>query len=320
MRQPSAWTTWRRAASATAIALAVVSVASQRTEASDGPVLRVGVAHSSDRPPYTAAARGFVEELRRRGHSVTVVGLTRASTTSVAGLDLVLALGSRSARAFAEVPLSVPVVFALAGDPATDGLMRPRFRPAVRATGVSAVVTPASTVALVRAVAPGVERVGLLSAAAADVPGSNVRRLEAELVREGFVPVLILAATAEEVAPALVRAASRIDAIVAVQDPVLWSSASVKASVVFSLRERKPLFGFSTAFTRAGAVASLEVDYEAAGAQTVEHAIPLMHGVPLDQLLVTDARRATTSINLVVARRLGLEPSRTVLTTATVFR
>jgi ABC-type uncharacterized transport system substrate-binding protein len=133
------------------------------------------------------------------------------------------------------------------------------------------------------------------------------RKLELETV-------LIAAETPAGVGPALDRVRERVDVLIAIADPSIWAAGSVKAAAMFGLRNRLPLIGFSAAYTRAGAVASISAeDFADQGAQAADRAIALLEGGALDLMRVQSPRRTAISVNLVVARRIGIEPPRALI-------
>jgi ABC-type uncharacterized transport system substrate-binding protein len=130
---------------------------------------------------------------------------------------------------------------------------------------------------------------------------------------------LIDARRPEEVGAALSQQREAFDAILALPDPSVWNAQSLKAAVIFSLAQRRPLFGFSQAFTRAGALASLSAEgYEQMGAQAARLALARAAGGPPR---VEAPATLNLSLNVVVAQRLGLTLPRSLTEAATeVFR
>jgi putative ABC transport system substrate-binding protein len=299
-------------------ACAAVAAASAPTRAEGGGSI-VALVVPEENPSFAAAAKGFEEELDRRGLATRRVKYRPADIAAAvtSGASLVFAVGTEcavAASAASSEGHGPPVVFAVVGDPIGAGLAHEDGRPRGCSTGVAGLPPAADVAALVGDLAPDARRVGVIANPART--GALVAALERSVAARGLTTTTIAAATAADVGPALeaARASRRPDVLIAVADPSIWAPASVKATAMFALRNRVPLIGFSSAFTRAGAVASLAVeDYGGAGALAAARAAEILAGRPAEEIPVVWPSRARLSLNLVVARRVGVEPPRALV-------
>lgn len=286
--------------------LGLLALGAGATNAAAAAPIRMLVVSSEDAVSYRQAHQGFVEELRARGRIVETRRVLARDFVDEAQSDLVLGLGGAASSRL--TALKVPAVFAVVGDPIDSGLCDEASRPRGAITGVGALVAPELQLELVRELLPGDRRIGLI------YNPSRASQLYARYAVEaralGLIPVPVAARSAHEVPQVLSAARDHVDVLIALPEPSIWNAASLKTSVMFSLRERKPLIGFSKLFTRGGAIASLAAeDYRAMGAQAARLALRLLQGEDVSSIRVEPAGTISLSLNLVVAGRLGIRVS-----------
>jgi putative tryptophan/tyrosine transport system substrate-binding protein len=114
------------------------------------------------------------------------------------------------------------------------------------------------------------------------------------------------AASAAAVADAFRRAAQGSDAVWFGADPVTASPASFEMVRRLCAERRLPLVVFSAALVRAGALASVGLDFEAVGRQAGRLALRASEGSTLEGEQALDAGAVATSVNLKVAGEQGL--------------
>src|SRR5262249_49434643 len=100
-----------------------------------------------------------------------------------------------------------------------------------------------------------------------------------------------------------------VDALWMPADPTVAAGEAFQFLLRLSLEQRKPLFVFSDALVRAGAMAAIAPDYAAVGAQAAEavRRIP-SRGRP-GAIPVAAGRRAHVVVNEATARAVGIEVS-----------
>lgn len=272
-------------------------------------------------PAFEATLKGFRKALVLQGFDprFSIIAMADAAQLSQSKAAFIFTLGTpATARAVQLAP--VPVIFAAVGDPAAIDLMTEARLPKKRATGVSLLVPAFSQLSLVGSAAPDTKRLGVVYAETCSP--QVIAELKKETIARGLTFVPIVVSSPAAVGIELSKREREVDALLAVADAAVWNAASVKGAVIFSIQKKKPLFGFSSAFTRAGAIASVSAeDYEDIGAQAAISALALAVGAQVERMAIVAPRKLTISINLVVARRIGIEPSRQLVDRAeVVFR
>ncbi len=290
-------------ASLVGVLTAVLAVAS-----TPGAPLKVVVVLADDAPSFQLARDAFVRQLGTESGRPIEATDRRVSTLTDGPIeaDVVFALGTSAARHVATAPFGGARVFAVVGDPLGAGLVDADDKPRTDFSGVSGMVPLAEQLALVHAIAPEAHRVGVVVNAARN--GPLFEQLKGVGLRAGMIIVPLQAMKAEDVGAVLRQERDHFDTLLALPDPSVWNGVSLKAAVIFALSERRPLFGFSRAFTRAGAIASISAErYEAMGQQAATLAAQRLAGAPAK---VEPAASRSLSVNIVVAQRLGLTLSR----------
>jgi putative ABC transport system substrate-binding protein len=138
-------------------------------------------------------------------------------------VDMIVTYGTPQVMAAKQATSTIPIVFALAGDPVGNGLVASLARPGANVTGLSLQTndTAAKRMELLRELLPMVRRLALL----ANV-GNPVAALEVGEVRAAARALGVEAATSEirrteDIAPAIEALRGRADALYVVGDPLL---------------------------------------------------------------------------------------------------
>jgi ABC-type uncharacterized transport system substrate-binding protein len=279
---------------------------------------RVLIVAADTRPAFEQTIAGFTEALASRGLRIAAERATPESLASTRlEADVVLVLGSAAAQAVLAQPKRPPMVHAIVADPGAAGLHAPS---STAVWGVSAAASFDEQLLLVRAVSPAATRLGVLGPRADidEVLSRLSNPNEAHNLR--LIPIEVT--DADGVAPAILAATDQVDAVLALPSARLWRATSLKAAVLASLRCRRPLFGFATSFTKSGAIASQAPEnYAAIGARAADLAFEIFNGRSASLPRLVFVEHPQISINLVVADRLGVQPTRRAIDLATeVFR
>lgn len=99
-------------------------------------------------------------------------------------------------------------------------------------------------------------------------PAQNERRaaeIAAALTRAGYVPVLEPVTGPSALPNALTRLTNSVDVLQAIPDTTVFAREHSRALLLFSFRNRIPLAGPSEAWVRAGALYSIDWDYQDLG-------------------------------------------------------
>lgn len=222
----------------------------------------------SKRSPVQEA---FSEALFRAVSSSPSVRLSNAGSTeesideaALKRADLVIAVGAEAADAIAGRS-TAPILVALISTPNLRTLQS-RY-PRARLGGIVLDQPLARHMRLIRATNPKTTRVGVLL-------GPQSAPMRGALAEAGSRQGLNMSFEAIEdtdgLLPALERLLETSDAILAVPDPVAYSSSTARPILLTTYRYRKPLFGYSQAYVTAGAIASVYTAPEDAARQVAE--------------------------------------------------
>jgi putative ABC transport system substrate-binding protein len=221
--------------------------------------------------------------------------------------DIFLTVGNTTREA-AKATKTIPIVGALMGDPIAWGLIETFARPGGNVTGFTQ-IDPTATgkmVELLRELAPGIKRVGLLTQPP-HVP-AGVAAFESTAQALGITPVLLYVSNAMEIAPAIARfAAEPGGGLVGTAGGGGGSVLLVNRPIVLAevARHRIPTVFGNFLYGSEGAV-NYYIDnfdvIERAGA----YAGLILNGAKPADLPVQVPDKMSLAVNLKVARAMGL--------------
>lgn len=209
--------------------------------------------------------------------------------------DVIFAVGSNAAEfATAGFP-DIPVVFCL--------VLEPEKLISSSATGITMDIAPEAKLETAKKLIPGITAIGMFYSAGT--------RPEHKRVSAAGRPLNLKVFAAEinprtETAEALKNLASRIDCFLMIPDSEIFFMKSVENLFFESLKNRIPVIGLSSSFTRAGALFSLECDYADIGRQAGETTLRILGGKKPSEIPLRSPAKTALSINMTVARRLGI--------------
>ncbi|MBK7403596.1 MAG: hypothetical protein IPJ41_02910 [Phycisphaerales bacterium] len=251
-----------------------------------------------DSEPYRLAGQACVDSLRAKGLTATIKPLAAADRPADA---LYVAVGARAAAAL--MTNSAPdtaVVYCMVSQPEAAAL--PKHD---RATGVTTTVPPAEQFGLIRSILPKARKIGVLARASSGTSTTLLQTARTQLP-EGWELIEVDLDSEDSEAAAIGRLMSAgIDAVWTIPDPAVYDGAVVKALLLAALRSTTPVFGFSSQVVKAGAIAGVGIDPADQGRQAAE-LVGQIAETP-SHIPATRAPTFQTSVNLIVAEKLGVE-------------
>lgn len=246
-----------------------------------------------------------VAGLRRELAGVHLQVSAQAPDSAAAGLpQVVITLGVQALRAAlgrSTQPAwrQVPVLAGLL--PASAHALHAAYMPA----GSSAVFLdqpPERLLALARLALPQRRRLGLLLGPAivpqVDALMRAAGRLDLQLVPSAPIQ------RSQDIYPALSEVLGRVDALLALPDPLLFNPDTLQNILLATYRQRAPMLSYSAAHVRAGATLALYTTTAQVAQQLVQALRPVLAGAGLPRpALATDF---TVAVNAQVGRSLGL--------------
>jgi len=259
---------------------------------------------SSDAAAYRDVLDGFKQALADRDVALLLYERPAASETAASLRDhlaekkpgLVLAVGTRASQLAHAQVRDVPVVFCMVFE--ADSFTAPN------ATGVTLAIPAAARVAQLREALPGLRTIGVVYS---DHCRSAQEELATACAKAGLALVPQRAQSASELDHALQQMAGRVQCFVMLPDPAIYTPQSVEHVLAQGLDQSFAVVGLSAAYTRAGALLSFDCNYPDLGHQVAELSLRILGGEKPSAIAPAPPQRVDLSLNLSVARRLGID-------------
>ena len=292
-----------------------------------GRLPRVGVIWDAATTPHPAT--GFRQGLRELGYTEgqniivedrhaagRVEQVPKLATELIAlGVDVLVVGGTVSAQSAKAVTSTVPIVFALAGDPVGSGLVASLAQPGGNATGLSNLVSELSgkQLEILKATLPQVSRIGVLynpvnpaSRVALEEARASARTLAVQLqVQEVRQP--------DELARAFsVLRARRAGALLVVSDPV-FAGAQASEVLRLAVESRLPAIYGSRLFPEAGGLFSYGPSFIDNLRRAASYVDKILKGAKPADLPVQQPTKIEFVINMKSAKALRLNVPQSLL-------
>lgn len=276
---------------------------------------------SADAEPYRRAEAAFrrswdggadtamLSELRGRG----------AAAIASSGHAIFVAVGTEAAAWLrAALPEGASMVYCMVADPDGAGLTGPP-----RIHGVSTAVSLDAQLSLLSETLPRARTIGALYRSDRDHSRRQIEALSDALPPGWRVEAVAIDAHAS-VSAAIDEMLSRgVDVVWTAPDSAVYDVNTIRGLLLASLRRNVPVFGFSAAFVRAGALVGIGVDSATQGKQAAEIAGRLRGSpahrqqTPASESPIYLEPEFEVAVNLVVAERLSVSIPRRVVDRAT---
>jgi putative ABC transport system substrate-binding protein len=275
------------------------------------------IVRSSDAAPYKEADAALREHLSGRGEPIrSVLAKELADSGLAAGIKVSDSVVPAARWLHAQLPSGNRLVYCMVNNPGDAGLLdgRPCW-------GVTTDVAIGDQIKLIAEALPQARVVGMLYRSDTNAGKEAVRMLSAALPGDWR-----LVAVAVNESPSIGAAIEsltekEIDVIWTSADPSLYDAASVRSLLLAGIRKKIPVWGFSTAFVRAGALIGVGVEPRAQGTQAAEVLIKLLDDPGSLKERAQSPHEFQIALNLIVAQQLSVEiPESLSSRAAFVFR
>jgi putative ABC transport system substrate-binding protein len=220
-------------------------------------------------------------------------------------VDVIVTYGGAVA-AVKQATASIPIVFAIAGDPVGSGFVANLAHPGGNVTGMSLAQNDIASkrLELLRDVVPSLRRLAIMFNA--DYP-SSVRetgdvRAAARTLGLEVAPHEIR--RAEDIAPVFETLKSQADALYVVEDTLII--VNKKPIVTLALDARLPTIFGNRDFVQAGALMSYGPNYPALFQRTADFVDKILRGTKPGEIPVEQPTKFELVVNLKTAKALGL--------------
>ncbi|MFP4016226.1 MAG: ABC transporter substrate-binding protein [Halanaerobiales bacterium] len=274
--------------------------------------LQIGVIQIVEHPALDAARQGFIDVLEENGYvegenvtyDIQVAQGDMSTANTIAqkfnseNLDMVLAIATPTAQAVANVIEDTPILITAVTDPVDAGLVESVEQPNTNVTGTNDMQPMDKQFELILDFVPDAEKVGVVYNA-----GEANSVLQVDIAREiaddlGITLVEASADTTANVKQAAESLIGRVDAIYVPTDNTVVSA--IDAVIMIAEDNDIPLIVGEEGGVRAGALATVGIDYYELGRQTARMALEILDG---------DAQPATMAVQSQEDTRLIINES-----------
>jgi putative ABC transport system substrate-binding protein len=276
---------------------------------SESQRLRVVALLSQDAGPYKEALSGLQQQIGGAGQvdSFVMQGDAKIAASAVQaardGSSILVTFGTAATQAALSSDPAPPTVAALVFN--SEALRRPTI------TAVTLDMPLETQFDWMRKMLPEQRTVGVLYN-----PKENQQRVDAAARVAQARGLKLLAKpveTPQDLPGALESLSRQIDVLWSLTDGVVISPQTAQPILLFCFRNKIPLVGLSSTWVKAGALYSLDWDYNDIGRQAGEIAQRIAHGTKPGDLPAATPRKLTYAINMKSAGQLGVDVPRTVV-------
>lgn len=254
-----------------------------------------------------AAGIGHYLEIGSSGSAVADCQ-SYAEKMAVSDYDMIIAVATPAAiSAFSAVKSassSIPVVFCAVSDPIEAGIVESLEAPGNNCTGTADAIDLKGQVALIKALQPEIEKLGVLYTTSEPNSISQIRTLEAECNAVGIELITQGITDATELASASASLIPKVDALTNLTDNNVVDNMGVFLQQ--AEEANIPVYGSEIEQVKKGCLASASLDYVALGEQTGKMAVDILNGANPAATPVLTVMDSFTVINTDIASKLGI--------------
>jgi len=268
---------------------------------------KIALLISSNDAPYKSAVSGFNAYLAKQGLQANYEVYTLDGDAAKAGpavqkikasgSRLIFSLGSLATDAVVKEVTDIPIVACLV-------LRTDNLKSLSNVTGVGLEFSFETQLEWLQRLLPQAKNVGVIYN-----PEENQKRVEhaARLAKKSGLHLEAQEVrTPQDVPAALNNLSKRADVIWGIADNLTLSPTIGKNVLLFSFRNNIPYIGPSATWVKAGALYSLDWDYEDLGAQCGEMAQKVLNGTAPANIPAASPRRVLYTLNLFTARQMKI--------------
>jgi putative tryptophan/tyrosine transport system substrate-binding protein len=231
-------------------------------------------------------------------------------------VDVIVTSGDTYVLAAKRATATIPIVFASAGDPVGNGLVKSLARPGGNITGLSIELTESvgKRIELLREVVPSLHRLAILFNVADPLVNTERDAAFTDAGRAGFDLVRSEIRPDQDLAPAIETLKGRVDALYVCLDPLTFTNAArinalslaARLPVMHSIREQAEAYG----------LISYGPDFPNMSRRAAELVDKILRGTSPADIPVEQPTKFDFVINLKTAKTLGLSVPQRLLIVA----
>jgi putative ABC transport system substrate-binding protein len=256
--------------------------------------------------PYKAFVEGFKGYMGEQESSPEFFDMNPDTQDASSNLEtivhqshvpLILSLGAKAFQSTVESELHRPIIASLLLD-------RAELDKHDNVTGVVLEHAIETQLLWIKRILPEAKTIGVLYN-----PAESGERIAAAKKSASKLNIKLIAQevnSPQELPVAMDSLFRRVDVLWGIADPVVLSRQTAKAVLLTSFRNKVPFIAPSSAWVKAGALYSLEFDYQDLGEQSGEMALSVLRGQPVNSIPPQTAREVKYSLNLRTAEHMRL--------------
>jgi ABC-type uncharacterized transport system substrate-binding protein len=228
-------------------------------------------------------------------------------------VDLIMTYGTQCALAAKQAANSIPIVFALPGDPVATGLVASLARPGSNITGVSSQGTDLATkrLQILRETVPGLRRLAIMGNV--DNPASvlDMAKVHAAARTHGLDAAIFEIRSAEDLVPTFEALKGRMDALYIPPDALI-NTQRIRINTL-ALGARLPTMHGAREYVEGGGFMSYGPSFSDQFRLAADYVGKILRGAQPAELPVQQPTKFDLVINLTTAKALGLKISEALL-------
>lgn len=285
----------------------------------------IAIIKSREIPPYNVAIEGFNKALKDKGVAVAVTvydmegnkdtGIKKVKEAIDTKPALILTVGTLATESTKENTRDIPVIFCMVLNPVADGLVKTMEASGNNLTGASMDIPSKKQFEILKTVMPNMKSIGVLFNP--QETGALIEEAAASANAVGLKFVKKSVNTESDVPRALEEIGKDVDCLWSVSDSVVFNSfKSIQFTILFTLRNKIPFIGLSSAFVKSGALVAISCDIEDNGYQAGELAARVLSGEKPGAITVATPRKTYLSLNTRIADQIGVKLPQDVVSAA----
>lgn len=220
------------------------------------------------------------------------------------GNDVLVGIATPAAQGLANATSDVPVIMGGISDPVGAKLVSDLKKPSGNVTGVSNQVPVAQEVELITQLTPDAKKIGILYASSEDNSQSQADKFESLAKEKGLSIERFAVPSTNEITSTMAVMTGKVDAIFIPQDNTIASAMQTVA--VAAQKAKLPVYVVDDSMVKNGGFAAIGQNQFDLGVETGKMVAQVLDGKAVKDLPVTVVDTGTPTLNMKVAKELGI--------------
>jgi putative tryptophan/tyrosine transport system substrate-binding protein len=307
-REPFDGRTARRALFTCLTVLMALSSAARTVE---GAAAAVGVVYGSQ-ASYRDAVTALQKSLESRKYRCILIELPKAGEKGgekevLARLEeakprVLVGVGNPAMSLIRQSKLKVPVVFCMVPNALDASFLDETDKTRVPPAGVTTDIDPAEQIGWIRKLCPDIRSIGILYSTHTGKTSASIQRAG----KAAGIEIIPVETERDRVSGSFKELSQRdCDAVLMLPDAGVYNSTNVRALLLWGMRQKKPVFGFSESVVKAGGFAGQYCKIADVGKQTGELVERILKGEKTGKIGLQYAKGIQRGVNVRTAEMIG---------------